>query len=464
MNIKNFSSGVVGTSVRPRVLLGITCLFYILVMAFGGVSVTFAQGRAVGPTMCACPGAHKPLGNSATCEEACYGNRSGGSPGGGTGRESREEQRLQAEAEQAREQRFEKIRVDVERVMSDAKKYSSPQARLEAYYHARDLYREQQAIRDSATLRDLLAQVEAQITWYSGVVEARKKNYMTARDKLSAAYKARPDLFNDEHLKYIAEVNRLLINTLPNSARAIEVPSQEAVALEKRRLTKRDAELTAAIDRDLRAIQGFGFDRRAEDFAEWERLGASAKASFEKEIIDSATDMALAKVRGRILEGFKAFDAAQAARWIGRLSKVNPRPVELIGMIERLSKLQDKAQIAASAELILDRIEKLQKTGEFMNSASTAQAREVMLLMGLDLVCDVVPPPGDESCKAFKTIGSLTAASLYNNAARRVAIKEVERLTTMTEAQLRGLAKVNELMAKHVKERNEVREKLKALL
>lgn len=60
-------------------------------------------------------------------------------------------------------------------------------------------------------------------------------------------------------------------------------------------------------------------------------------------------------------------------------------------------------------------------------------------------------------------MGKLTVASLYNNVARRVAINEVERLTAMTEGQLRALAKINELMVKHVKERNDVRAKLKEL-
>lgn len=72
-------------------------------------------------------------------------------------------------------------------------------------------------------------------------------------------------------------------------------------------------------------------------------------------------------------------------------------------------------------------------------------------------------PPGNASCNAFKTVGKLTVASLYNNVARRVAINEVERLTAMTEGQLRALAKINELMVKHVKERNDVRAKLKEL-
>ena len=268
-----------------------------------------------------------------------------------------------------------------------------------------------------------------------------------------------------EHRDCIASRDRLRaqIVALRAAAEALEDEIDAAVALEKKRLTARDVELSAAIARDVTAIRRLGFDRRAEDFAEWEKLGAEARAGFEKEIIDSATDAAIAKVRGSLLEGFKSFDDAQAARWIGKLAKVDPRPVELIGLIERLAKLKDKAQIAESAELVLERIGKLQKTRQALQPAGRAQAREDLLLTGLDLVCDVVPPPGDQSCKAFKVAGKLTAASLYNNAARRVALGEVERLNAMTEAQLLGLARINQLMAAHIQDRNEVRRKLAAL-
>jgi len=44
-----------------------------------------------------------------------------------------------------------------------------------------------------------------------------------------------------------------------------------------------------------------------------------------------------------------------------------------------------------------------------------------------------------------------------------VALNEIERLTTMTEDQLRGLAKINDVLVKHIKERNEVRARLKKL-
>lgn len=268
---------------------------------------------------------------------------------------------------------------------------------------------------------------------------------------------------SDNGLRGVTGGQELKGSTTPGLGQAKLHSVDPAPTAERNRLAVRDQQITAAIARDVTAIKKLGFAGRAEDFAEWENLGADAKASFEKEIVDTATDAAIAKVRGRLLEGFKSFDEAQAARWIGRLAKVQPRPVELIGLIEGLAKVKDKAKIAESAELVLDRIEQLQKAGQLAQPVGHGQAREDLLLVGLDLVCDVVPAPGDRSCKLFKTTSKLTVASLYNNASRRVAVREVERLTTMTESQLHALARINELMAKHVRERNEVRAKIKQL-
>lgn len=229
-----------------------------------------------------------------------------------------------------------------------------------------------------------------------------------------------------------------------------------AIEAEVALLGARDRELTAALDKDAQAIRNLGFARRAEDFAEWEKLGADAKAQFEKEVIDAATDQIAGKVSDHVLESFSHFDAAKADRWVKLLEKIEPKPTELIRLIRKVGDIPDKARAVEDAAMIVQGIERLQQ-------AFTAQTREDLLLLGMDLICDVVPPPGDASCNAFKTVGKLTVASLYNNVARRVAINEVERLTTMTEGQLLALAKINELMVKHVKERNEVRAKLKDL-
>ena len=237
---------------------------------------------------------------------------------------------------------------------------------------------------------------------------------------------------------------------------AMQNEIDDAVDAEIAKLTARDQELTTALEKDAGAIRNLGFARRAEDFAEWEKLGADAKAQFEKEVIDAATDKIAGAVSDHLLDSFKNLDAATASRWIGQLNKMEPKPSALIQLIQKVGNAADKAAMVEDAKAILAGLERLQQT-------SAANTREEMLTLSMDLICDVVPPPGDQSCNAFKTVGKLTFASLYNNAARRVALNEVERLTTMTEQQLRALAKLNELMVKHVKERNEVRKKLEEL-
>lgn len=229
-----------------------------------------------------------------------------------------------------------------------------------------------------------------------------------------------------------------------------------AVAAEHKRLVARDSALTLAITRDIREIKTLGFDRRAEDFVAWEKLGKDGQAQFTKQLTDAATDLVIERVRSNLLDGFKSFDQTKAARWVGKLNKVNPKPVELIGIIERVGRARDKSKIVADAEVILDKIELLQTLRE-------AESREDILLLGLDLICDVVPPPGNISCNAYKTTGKLAAAAAYSSVSWLVAVHEVERLTTMNEQALRALAKLTDLLVRHVSERNEVQARIREL-
>lgn len=246
------------------------------------------------------------------------------------------------------------------------------------------------------------------------------------------------------------------VTALRKAFAALQTEIDDAIDAEIARLEARDKELTAALEKDAEAIRNLGFARRAEDFAEWEKLGADAKSAFEKELVDAATDQVVGKITDHLTDSFKNFDAATANRWISQLNKMGAKPERLIELIRKVGNAADKALVIDDAKEILTSIERLQ-------AASSANSREDMLLLSMDLFCDLVPPPGNESCNAFKTVGKLTFASLYNNAARRVAMNEVERLTTMTEQQLLALAKINELVVKHVKERNDVRANLKAL-
>src|SRR5688572_3672630 len=78
-------------------------LFAFFLLSIMIPSIARAQKR-VGEVMCACPGAHKPLGNAANCEEACYGRRSSPNSNSSDTR-ARDEARAREESEaRAREE------------------------------------------------------------------------------------------------------------------------------------------------------------------------------------------------------------------------------------------------------------------------------------------------------------------------------------------------------------------------
>ncbi len=87
--------------------------------------------------MCACPGKHRPLGTSATCEEACYGTRPAPGRGPAIDYGAIEAQRRQAEAaaaEQARQQREDEER---ER-LAEEQREKDKAAREAAFVRERD--------------------------------------------------------------------------------------------------------------------------------------------------------------------------------------------------------------------------------------------------------------------------------------------------------------------------------------
>lgn len=82
-------------------MMGIACFAFVPSVAFGGW---------VGETMCACPGLAKPLGNNATCEDACYGTQSSTGVTSTPGYDYEAERRaLEAEAERQRQAEAERI-------------------------------------------------------------------------------------------------------------------------------------------------------------------------------------------------------------------------------------------------------------------------------------------------------------------------------------------------------------------
>lgn len=234
-----------------------------------------------------------------------------------------------------------------------------------------------------------------------------------------------------------------------------------AVAIERKRLEAQEKGLTQAIAIDLTAVRNLGFDRRAEDFEEWEKLASDARLEFQHTVSAEATGLIASYAKGRILSGFKNLDEAKVGGWIAVLMKQDPPPTEIIAVLRGMASVIERdgvrQKIAYDAKHLSTLIENVTK------SAKVSGWKDGLPVL-LDIVCDGVPNETvAKQCKVFKATAASTVASVYNTAANHVALNEIERLTTMTETQLLALAKINELMVKHIKERNEVRALLKEL-
>lgn len=244
-------------------------------------------------------------------------------------------------------------------------------------------------------------------------------------------------------------------NNVPNLVGT--VPAVESRQSELKRLQAREQELNLNIERDMKAIQNLGFSRRAEDFAEWEKLAGEAKTDFENEVKDAITDAIVEKAQNKLLEGLPKLDKSRTDTWIAALQKTDPPPVEIIAALRRLGGMQGKEKMVEDAEFILENIDRIgELTGSDDGNAAVADISQ-------DILCSMVPPPLDEQCSLLKTETKLTIAALYNNAARRVAVNEVNRLTEMTEEQLKALQKLNALMQKHTEDRKLIREQISKL-
>jgi len=110
-----------------------------MVLALTAPQTAFTQSsRPVGPTMCACPGKHQPLGSSRTCEEACYGTRpSPGGRGSSVDHGAIEAQRRQAEAAAAEQERQQREDEERERLAGEQREKDKA-AREAAFIRDRD--------------------------------------------------------------------------------------------------------------------------------------------------------------------------------------------------------------------------------------------------------------------------------------------------------------------------------------
>jgi hypothetical protein len=224
----------------------------------------------------------------------------------------------------------------------------------------------------------------------------------------------------------------------------------------RKELLAQEQTLTERIEKTTRLIQQLGFARRAEDFESWAKAATDAKDEFDESVYDAIADALHDQFRTQLQRRIETWDEAQLKRFIAYLETATDSPPNAI--IQTLkTTFPDRKGIADRAELIVTAIDI-----NVANNQATSQG-EAAAGVFLDLLCEAVPEPAQRNCTWVRTWTEITSKSLFNNATRRIAANEVERLTAMTDRQLLRLRYLHKHITVDMDELKRVRAQLRDL-
>jgi len=223
-------------------------------------------------------------------------------------------------------------------------------------------------------------------------------------------------------------------------------------------------DLKERIERDKMATRKLGIERRAEDFEEWEKLTVDSREQFNKQAVDSITDLFLSgasDINKDFVKRIGSLNTFSAQKLIGTLNKAGIRNQGIWGMIRKIGATQGKPEKAkATKELI----ELLEKEGDLLmisqslkegpsNIETESEAFVTILSWGLS------GPLAGFLASDVKFMFS----SLYCAYATNVSKDNIQKLTTLTEKDLKSLKRLSDLMKEHVEKLKSARQTLNKL-
>jgi hypothetical protein len=202
---------------------------------------------------------------------------------------------------------------------------------------------------------------------------------------------------------------------------------------------------------DEAAIKRLGFEKRAQDFADWDKLAEDAKEDFERETRDDLTDIAIDKAFSGLKRGattIGSLNPPKANRLIRELQTAGVTDPYLIAAIRKLANASGKPAVAVGVN-------------EFLEGVKTAVkvARKDENNGNLDAIANMLSAvETDPELSLLLNDIKFAAASVYNNAARRVSQNEILQLTALNEQQLKDLKRLSELLKNHVTQLNKAKQ------
>lgn len=287
-----------------------------------------------------------------------------------------------------------------------------------------------------------------------------RESFTRSRIKLVEAREAlahRAKIYNDNRLG-VPEKDRPRNEWLSAEGPALEEAKTTHIQLSERfrldmkvTLEKHLNNIATQITETLKAIKNLGLDKRAEDFEEWEKLADDARNEFEKQTLETILDLfftgALDADKAEIGSIGRA-NPFSSQKWIGRLKAAHVKDERLWKCIREIGAATGKPE---GARANIELLEVLEKESDLQEIAIKESADPGKIKTKAEAICAILcwglknPMAG-----AFGSDVQFMFASLYDNAARRASLANIDRLTNLTESELGRLkilsARIKELM------------------
>jgi len=215
--------------------------------------------------------------------------------------------------------------------------------------------------------------------------------------------------------------------------------------------------LNEQIERDKKVLQSFDFESIARNIEEWQNLSIEAQKELKDTFFGEITNLALSGLQIGAKE-IGSMGTGQGNKVIGYLQKHHIDVTELNNAIRQVAHTKGKPAMAEKFNDAIDKISKIIDTYQIGSDLKNMNRRPVGNLTDeINSTLEILATAmgmlnGDTKLSILVSEAKIFCAALYNNVARRISIKNIERLTKLTEDQLKAQKIVIELLIKHVNE------------
>ena len=198
------------------------------------------------------------------------------------------------------------------------------------------------------------------------------------------------------------------------------------------------------------AIRRFGFNKREEDFTTWGELARESKEVFEEQAINALVTrgIALAKASAGIVAAQNPWTANHVIAVLKEAGVTDPF---LLEAIEAIGNTQGKPEMARKFNDVLDQLRQGQKTIALARKnaeGSVAQRNKTLKAFATALAWMQTAP----QLRLLVTEAEFATFVAYSVSAYRVSADQIERLTVLTEQDLKTLKAHTDLMKKLVQQ------------